>query len=129
MTLSTEELTSGQKAYQRMKAFERNKRPAIDWVFIMIFMGFGAWQGIKTGPSGAPLVSLGLFWFGLIAAGVWQYQMQKKQNQKDLIFLEALKDKYGRAVYSDIQKEPRSLFYYVVQKRYPPFNRQSISLP
>jgi hypothetical protein len=112
-----------------MKVFERNKRPAIDWVFIMIFMGVGIWQGIKSGPSGAPVVFLGVFWFGLIVAGIWQYQMQKKQNQKDLIFLEVLKDKYGRDVYTAIQEEPRSLFYYVVQKRYPPFNRQSISLP
>ena len=71
----------------------------------------------------------GAVWFILPAAGAYQYRRQKKQNLKDLLFLKELKIKYGAEVYLEIQKEPRSLYYYLVQKRYPPDNRQVVELP
>ena len=128
MTLSATEREEGQKAYQRIKAFARNKWSPVAFGFILFVVGNGIWEQYKRGGL-TPAITGGLVWIALLGLGIWQYQREKRKNREDLIFLQTLKAKYGEDVYAEIQKEPHSLYYYLAQKRYFPDNRQVVKLP
>jgi hypothetical protein len=125
MTLSTEELAAGQKAYQRMKQFESSKPTRVTWAILFWFLAAMIFGGFHNGHYGP-----GIFWTVLLAAIFWQSQRQKERCQKDFEFVRQLKLKYGPEIYSEIKEEPSSLYYYIFQKRYPPDNqRGSVALP
>jgi hypothetical protein len=128
VTLSPPEKEAGQKAYQRIKVFVRNRWSPVLCGFGLFFVGNMIWGEFRAhGLERAAIVAA--FWFAVVTLGAWQYQRQKGQNRRDVIFLETLKARYGEGVYSEIQEEPRSLYYYLAQKRYPPDNRQVVKLP
>lgn len=59
-----------------------------------------------------------------------QYLQQRRQKKLDLAYLALLKRVYGESVYAEVQKPPRSVYYYVFQKRYWPDRRPvSVALP
>jgi hypothetical protein len=126
--ISPQEREAGQKAYQRIKVFARNQRLAGGFFGLIFVAGYMVWTDFKEHGLESAAHS-GAVWITLLTAGAYHYRRQKKQNLKDLLFLKELKIKYGAEVYLEIQKEPRSLYYYLVQKRYPPDNRQVVELP
>jgi hypothetical protein len=128
MTPSTKEITAGQKACERIAKFQRYSSP-FDLIFTLLLLGgVSLWNAFERGGWNAAGITL-MLWFTITAVSVYQYQRLKKQAQEASTLLKTLKTEYGEDVYSEIQKGPHSLYYYLVLKRYPPFNRQSVKLP
>jgi hypothetical protein len=128
MTPSAKELADGQKACERLEAFQRTRGPGDLLIFLCLVAGTGIWGAFERDGWKAALVT-GAVWLVITAAGIYQFKKQKKRAEKDHTFLANLKAKYGDSVYSEIQKCPHSLFYCIFQKRFPPFSRQSVKLP
>jgi hypothetical protein len=127
MTPSVNELSDGQRACERLEAFQRQK-PIQSLVFALACFGFGIWHGFERGGWKVG-VGGGIFWSIVTTISIYQLHNQKRQATKDIAFLADLKSKYGDSVYSEIQKCPHSLFYRLFQKRFPPFNRRAVRLP
>jgi hypothetical protein len=128
MVPSIEEINKGQRAYQSIKKYERNKRGIGFGIFILGFFGLMIFDAFhREGFSFA--VGTAIFWGTAIGISYWQYRNMEKKAQQALVILEALKSKYGREVYSIIQKEPRSWSYRIFQKIYPPSRQPSVKLP
>jgi hypothetical protein len=124
MTPSAEELADGQKACERLEAFQRSCHP----LFLIVISGVGIWNAFARGGWKAAL-GMAVLWAMIMAVGIYQFLRLKKQAREAAIFLKSLKARYGEQVYSDIQKCPHSLSYHIFQRRFPPFNRQSVKLP
>lgn len=122
-----EEIEAGQKAYQRILAFQRysaNWTP-LNFVFCVFFVGLGTYSSIQHGNYWPAAV-----FAGLVLISIIQYQNQKRQRELDLAYLALLKRVYGESVYEEIRKAPRSAYYYIFQKRYWPDRRAvSVALP
>jgi hypothetical protein len=123
MTLTPEELEAGQKGYQRIKAFNRYKTTPRTWIVLILFVGFLDYDSFHNGHPIA-----GVFWTLYLAVAGFQHWRRKIRCSKDYKFLEQLKLKYGSEVYSEIKKEPASLFYKIFQKLYWPDGRRKISV-
>jgi hypothetical protein len=128
MTPSAKELADGQKACERLEAFQRTRSPGDLLTFLFLFGGMGTWSAFERGGWKAAL-GTGAVWLVIMTVGSYQFKKQKKQAEEDFTFLANLKSRYGDNVYLEIQKCPHSFFYRIFQKRFPPFNRQSVKLP
>jgi len=128
MTPSANELAAGQKAYERLEAFQRYRSPGDLLSFLVIIIGFSVWNAFERG-GWQPAFWTGLVWAAISAVSIYQYQTKKRQVGEDSVFLANLKTRYGATVYADIQKRPHSFAYYIFQKRFPPFNRKTVKLP
>ena len=128
MTPSANELAAGQKAYERMEAFQRYRSPGDLLSFLVIIIGFSVWNAFERGGWQQAFWT-GMVWAAISAVSIYQFRAKKRQAGEDSVFLATLKARYGATVYADIQKLPHSLAYYVFQKRFPPFNRKAVKLP
>ena len=130
MSPSTTELAAGRKAYERFYNFQRyeNRTPRDLLSFLFLIAGLGVWSACERGGWKTALGTAAL-WAIITAVSICQYQRLKKQANEASVQLKTLKDKHGEGVYSEIEKGPHSLYYYVFLKRYLPFTRQSIKLP
>ena len=98
MTPSHGEIIAGQKAYQRMRAYQRYKPTSSSAVVAFLILAVTTYNAIRMGEySGL------IFWMILILATYWQAQRQKARYQKDYEFLKELKTKYGIKVYEGDQ--------------------------
>jgi hypothetical protein len=122
MNPSHEEIEAGQKSYQRLKSFNRYKATVSTWVIITLFVGFLDYSSFHDGHRISAI-----FWTLYLLAAGFQHWRRKVRCDKDYESLEQLKLKYGRGVYTQIEKEPDSLFYKVFQKLYWPDSRRKIS--
>jgi hypothetical protein len=128
MTPSAKELTAGQKACERIEAFQRMRSPGDLLTFLCLLGGMGIWSAFERDGWKAEL-GTGAVWLVITAVGTYQLKKQKERAEEDFAFLTNLKARYGDNVYSKIQECPHSLFYCIFQKRFPPFNRHSVKLP
>ena len=128
MTPSANELAAGQKAYERVEAFQRYRSPGDLLSFLVIIIGFSVWNAFERG-GWQPACWTGLAWTVISAVSIYQFQAKKRQAGEDSVFLANLKATYGETVYADIQRRPHSLAYTLFQRRFPPFNRKAVKLP
>ncbi len=114
-----EEIEAGQKAYQRILAFERARKPIIPggvaWLLPILAWYTSNWWGVA-------------FWVTVILAIIWERERETRTIKQDGEFLARLEWLYGPAIYKEIKKEPRSLYYYLFQKRYWPEGRRPVAI-
>jgi hypothetical protein len=120
MSISTQEITEGQNAYQRVKSYEIN-RHRTNWWFVspaVISLSYA------LGHPEQALYCLFLYIL-LFPFGAYLQRHRTNRYRKDLALLEQLRAKYGSLIGDDIRKEPSSWHHLFCVKRFPEWSESS----
>jgi hypothetical protein len=122
---SPEEISAGQKAYQRLRVFQSTTSSRGGFICVGIVFAALVCASLYFGDI-KQTATLAL----VVGALIYSHRKQAEVARIDFEYLGQLKTKYGPAVYDVIRIEPTSLFYRLTQKfNFSSKDRELVELP
>jgi hypothetical protein len=81
MSPSAKELADGQKACERIEAFQRTRGPGDLLIFLCLVTGTGIWGAFERDGWKAALVT-GAVWLVIPATGIYQFKKTKEASRE-----------------------------------------------